>query len=100
MRVLNACEARYPYIAHIVCEYENYASMRNVTLSVPDDLLVKSQEYARKHSTTLNEMILNYLRATINHSEVDPLDHIESHLDSLGIKTRSFSFNRDQFNKR
>ena len=75
-------------------------SMKNVTLSIPDDLLVKSEEYARKHGTTLNEMIRNYLRATINHSEVDPLDQIESQMDSLGIKTRSFSFNRDQFYKR
>jgi predicted nucleic acid-binding protein len=31
--------------------------MKNVTLSLPEELLKKSREYAKKHGTSLNQLI-------------------------------------------
>jgi hypothetical protein len=39
--------------------------MANVTLSIEDDLLVRSREYARAHRTTLNGMVRNLLRSAV-----------------------------------
>ncbi len=68
--------------------------MKNVTLSIPDDLLKKSRSYAKEHQTTLNEMIRNLLRKTVNAKESDFLKKLESFQEELSIDTR-IKFKRD-----
>ena len=40
--------------------------MANVTLSVDDDLLKESREYAEKHNTSLNNLIRQLLKQTVH----------------------------------
>jgi len=40
--------------------------MKNVTLSLPEDLLAKSREYARKRGMSLNELIRKYLKSNVS----------------------------------
>lgn len=42
--------------------------MKNVTLSIPDDLLDRARKYAQERGTTLNQMIRDLLK-----EEVDPV---------------------------
>jgi plasmid stability protein len=39
--------------------------VRNVTLSIEDRLLEESREYARRHGTTLNQLVRDLLRRTV-----------------------------------
>ena len=34
----------------------------NITLSIPDDVIMNAREYAKKHGTSLNQMIRDHLR--------------------------------------
>lgn len=75
--------------------------MKNITLSIPFELLKKSREYAKKHGTTLNEMVRDLLRKTINNANDDYLQNIEKSLDELGIETGPKAhFNRDELHQR
>jgi hypothetical protein len=36
--------------------------MKNVTLSIPEELLAMSREYAARHQTTLNQLVRDMLK--------------------------------------
>jgi hypothetical protein len=35
--------------------------MQNITLSADQEMLAKARSYAKKHKTTLNQMVRNYI---------------------------------------
>ncbi|MCF6352584.1 MAG: hypothetical protein L3J06_06205 [Cyclobacteriaceae bacterium] len=43
--------------------------MKNVTLSIPENLLLKSREYAQMHGTNLNSLIRKLLNNTVKKEE-------------------------------
>ncbi len=59
--------------------------MKNVTLSLPEDLIAKSREYARKRGMSLNELIRKYLKSNVS---VDSKSTAEKLLE----KRRDFKF--------
>ncbi len=59
--------------------------MKNITLSLPEDLIAKSREYARKRGMSLNELIRKYLKANVS---VDSKSTAEKLLE----KRRDFKF--------
>lgn len=73
--------------------------MKNITLSIPEDLLVKSREYARKHGKSLNDMVRELLKTTVNQGSINYLDSIEKSRKNLGIDTRD-KFTRDEIYER
>jgi len=68
--------------------------MKNVTLSLPDDLLRKSREYASKHGTSLNELIRTLLRRQVSPEENDPIGKLIGHTQNLSIQTKGWKLNR------
>ncbi len=68
--------------------------MKNVTLSLPDDLLRKSREYASKQGTSLNELIRTLLRRQVSPEENDPIGKLIGHTQSLSIQTKGWKWNR------
>ncbi|MEQ8581613.1 MAG: DUF6364 family protein [Marinoscillum sp.] len=72
--------------------------MKNITLSIPDELLQKSREYAKKNGTTVNNMVRILLKNTIEAKS--GFSEIENSISTLGIKTRVYSFNRDELYER
>lgn len=72
--------------------------MKNITLSIPDELLQKSREYAKKNGTTINNMVRTLLKNTIEGNSDFPA--IENSIPTLGVKTKSYSFNRDDLYER
>ena len=69
--------------------------MKNVTLSIPDDILRKSREYANKQGTTLNQMIRIFLTKTINADDDDFENKIKKSIEVIGkvdtTKLKNFS---------
>ena len=74
--------------------------MKNVTLSMPDDLLAKSREYAEKHGTTLNDMIREYLKKTVKSDQSDFIKRLELLQQQVHIKTKGVKFDRDELYER
>lgn len=47
--------------------------MKNVTLSIPEDLLEKSREYAKERGTTLENLIQELLKRNVSDGEKNPI---------------------------
>ena len=73
--------------------------MKNVTLSIPDDLLSKSREYALEHDTSLNQMIRDYLNSRVMRDQKKALESLFEKMDSVQVKT-NIKWIRDDLYKR
>jgi len=73
--------------------------MKNVTLAIPEDLLTKSREYAKRHGTTLNEMIRDLLRKNVTRDKDDFLERLEEAQKHLSVDTK-IKFDRDELHER
>ena len=69
--------------------------MKNVTLSMPEDLLKKGRIYTKKHGTTLNEMIRDLLRKKVLNDAEDPLARIIEFAEDMEPKV-DWEWNRDE----
>ncbi|MEQ8471255.1 MAG: DUF6364 family protein [Marinoscillum sp.] len=72
--------------------------MKNITLSIPEELLQKSREYAKKNGTTVNNMVRTLLQNTVESKS--GLSEIESSINEIGIKTKGFRFDREELHER
>jgi plasmid stability protein len=70
--------------------------MKNVTLSIPEELLRKSREYAQKHGTSLNEFIRTLLRQAVTPPGNDPVQKLIDNSDRLKVSTKDWKWNRDE----
>ncbi|MEZ4773272.1 MAG: DUF6364 family protein [Bacteroidia bacterium] len=70
--------------------------MKNITLSIPEDLLEKSREYALRHGTSLNEFIRNLLRKHVIGESDDPVQKLISHTSNIRIQTKDNKWNRSE----
>jgi metal-responsive CopG/Arc/MetJ family transcriptional regulator len=70
--------------------------MKNVTLSIPEDLLHRSREYAAKQGTSLNEFIRTLLRKTVNPPEYDPIQKLIEHTQQMQVRTKDWKWNRTE----
>lgn len=78
-----------------ICTH-NLCEMKNLTLSIPDDLLRRSREYAAQQGTTLNEFIRNLLRQAVSPPEQDPIQKLLSHTRDIKIQTKDWKWNRNE----
>jgi hypothetical protein len=61
--------------------------MKNITLSIPYDILIKSREYAAKHGTSLNKLVRSFLQSTIAPDRKGKLNSLFEHMDKTKVKT-------------
>lgn len=73
-------------------------AMKNITLSISDELLAKSREYAKKNGTSVNQMVRSLLQKTVEPQQ-SFLD-IEDSIDQLGIDTKGTRLNREDLYER
>ena len=63
--------------------------MKNVTLSMPENLLEKARQYAKENGTTLNELIRTQLKKVVGDSEsADFTSKLKSFQDKISVDTR------------
>jgi len=72
--------------------------MKNVTLAIPDDLLAKAREYAKKNGTTLNEMIRDLIKRNISRED-DFEKGLEELRNTLKVDSKS-KMNREDIYER
>ena len=73
--------------------------MKNITLSIPDDLLIKSREYALKHGTSLNKLVRELLQSTVVTDRKKKLNSLFEQMDKSKVKT-NIKWTRDEIHKR
>ena len=64
--------------------------MKNKTLSIPEDLLIKSREYATKHGTSLNKFIREFLKQVVQSEDKSTIDKLLEKSDSYSVKTTPY----------
>jgi hypothetical protein len=74
----------------------------NITLSADQNLIEKSRQYAKKHNTTLNNLIREYLERIIGKQDREELaKEFEKLAAEMGGKSSpGFHFNREEIYSR
>ncbi len=74
----------------------------NITLSADKSLIEKARMYAKKHNTTINNLVREYLRKITNHSDIDKAaDEFEAiALEHSGKSSHDYKFNREDIYNR
>lgn len=76
-----------------ICTH-NLCEMKNVTLSIPDELLRKSREYAQQHGTSLNELIRTLLKKQVDPEETNAVQKLLNHTQRLSVNTKDWKWDR------
>lgn len=69
--------------------------MKNVTLSLSEELLIKSREYAQKHGTTLNQMIRDLLKRNVEKEQSSIAESIVAHAKATAVSGKGYKWNRN-----
>ena len=70
--------------------------MKNITLSLPEQLLKEARKYAARQNTSLNAMIREFLKNRINQPSTDIIDLINEYTNKWDIDTLNTPFVRDE----
>ncbi|MEZ4992453.1 MAG: DUF6364 family protein [Saprospiraceae bacterium] len=70
--------------------------MKNLTLSIPDELLEKSRAYAEQHGTSLNEFVRTLLRRYVMNETEQPIDNLLKKAEEFAVSTKSWKWDRDE----
>ncbi len=70
--------------------------MSNITLSVPDDLLKESRQYAQKHNTSLNALVRNLLEKIISRKKKGLLKSSFDAVDRSPVSSKGKKWTRDE----
>lgn len=70
--------------------------MKNIILSIPDDLYKKSRDYAEKHGISLNEFIRTLLKQAVNTAGDDPVQKLIENSRHVAVNTKDWKWNRDE----
>ena len=79
-----------------------HTALMNITLSTDKKIIEKSREYAKKHNTSLNELVRNFLKKLINESDTLVLseEFEKLALKEGGKSAKSYKFNREDIYER
>jgi hypothetical protein len=69
--------------------------MKNITLSIDEDLLKAGREYAKKHRVSLNSLIRRLLRQTVSQSNNRWLDELFRNIDTVGANSKGKKWKRE-----
>lgn len=68
--------------------------MKNVTLSIPDDLLAESRKYALEHNISLNQMIRDILASYVK--KKDTSKKLLEKSEAFSVEVKDYKWNRDE----
>lgn len=74
--------------------------MKNITLSIPDELLERSREYAKKQGTSLNSFVRELLAKYTAIEQTSAAEDLLSLSEGWNISTENIKWNRDELYER
>ena len=69
--------------------------MRNVTITLDDDLLKSGRRYAKKHGTSLNALIRRLLEGAVTSQSKDWLEECFHLMDEAGVSSGGRRWRRE-----
>ena len=73
--------------------------MKNITLSIEDNLLKTGREYARQHNISFNAMVRQLIEQTVKTSSGKWLDDTMLLMDKLNVSAEGDSWTRDELHR-
>ncbi|NQZ76904.1 MAG: hypothetical protein HRT61_12510 [Ekhidna sp.] len=73
--------------------------MKNVTLAIPDQTLQKARAYAQKHNTTLNNMIREFLKSTVETEQVNLEESLKDAQSKLNANSKRLTKREDLYER-
>lgn len=70
--------------------------MRNITLSIDDDVLMAGREYARIHNISFNVLVRKLIEQTVTLKTNKWLDDTYSLMDTLNVSSENESWTREE----
>lgn len=70
--------------------------VKKITLSITEDLLRRSQDYADQSGVDLNDLIVNLLKKAVDAPDIDPIQRFLSSTKEINIQTKGVKFIRDE----
>ena len=70
--------------------------MKNITLSIDDDLLSAGREYARKHNISLNALVRRLLEHTVVRKDNGVFDEMFEIMDKLTVSSDGKRWSREE----
>jgi len=74
--------------------------MKNITLSIPEDLIKQGREYAAKHGTTLNGLIRKLLKSTVQSGQQTKARQVLMEMKKLKSPLKSINWKREDLYER
>lgn len=74
-------------------------AMANVTISLNDELLTASREYAQRHATSLNALIRDVLEKMVTSSREDWAQELFDLMDASPGDSRGWKWNREEIQR-
>jgi hypothetical protein len=74
--------------------------MKNITLSMPDEMIEMGRERAKLKGTTLNQMMRDLLQAELDEVYQDRLRSIWDEIDRMNLKSSGPYLSREEANTR
>ena len=74
----------------------------NITLSADKNLIERARRYAKKHNTSLNNLVRDYLQKIVSISDINSIaDEFENNaLNYAGTSDPDYKFNREEMYNR
>ncbi|MEO6132469.1 MAG: DUF6364 family protein [Saprospiraceae bacterium] len=69
--------------------------MKNITLSIPEELIRQGREYAARHGTTLNSLIRMLLKSTVQGNQHSKAKHILDEMKKLKSPLKLTDWSRE-----
>lgn len=69
--------------------------MKNITLSMDDDLVAAGRTYAREHNTSLNKLVRELLRRTVTPDGSGWVDECFRKMDNAGGRSAGETWSRE-----
>jgi len=70
--------------------------MKNITLSIPEDLIKQGRVYAAKQGTTLNALIRKLLKSAVVEDQQNVAREILSQMQELKSSSKSIGWSREE----
>jgi hypothetical protein len=70
--------------------------MKNITLSIDDELLQKGREYARAHNISLNVLVRRLLEQAVARRESRWLDDMFDLMDKANVSSKGKRWTREE----
>jgi hypothetical protein len=70
--------------------------MKNITLSIDDDILKRGREYARSHNISFNSLVRKLIEQTVKKNTINWVDDMFDYIDKNISSSQGITWKREE----